>query len=578
MAQYVSKRLLFPGHALNTALAQTVISPSQVLLNWPPGSWFLTYLLGKVSSMYVFLFLIQLPVPFLAFKLFRTFASAAISLLMALFLTHYCVETHWWAPDWIIQPLQLLVVLLLWEARREEKMRAFQLLLSGFIGGLIMVLKHNIGLFLGIACGAFLFVRAVRSFRLDGNSQGRPLLFAIIAGCLGFGVLFALRLPNADEVVYYTFPYFLFWGALARWAVGNKEVGLDCGAFLREAALFSGAFLCAPVLIFIWIGGAVGYGRYLYSLFGMGFKYLRIWDYGIIGVISDGFRWDRSLSFQGMARNFDAVVGGILFLVPFLVNSLIGVKAWFWVKNGARDGEGQKDMLMLSVLGIMGAFMFFPLEGYHILATKLFVYFAVSAFMIMGSASKRAQALAALALAVLVAPPAAKALARPLHYRKTPTLAGSKNVQDALGLSLSPRISQEIDKQVEVIKRSTSGEAYYVIDSSGESLSSLLAIVDNRYPQYYIEMRKGILDADASDAIIAALDQAPFVLVNSGDYEKQTLGRQEDPYLAKILKFVTENHDVVDRYEPREGASLEESDQIHRFLIMRRRRGSKTAR
>ena len=96
-----------------------------------------------------------------------------------------------------------------------------------------------------------------------------------------------------------------------------------------------------------------------------------------------------------------------------------------------------------------------------------------------------------------------------------------------------------------------------------------MAIENNLYPQFYTEMRKGIMNQEVTQAIISSLQQVTFVLVNSNDYQKYLAKQQDDPNMAQILKFINENYVIVDQYEaPKEKSSS--ISQIYSFLILKK--------
>ena len=157
---YMSNSVIFQNMSVNPELASTIIAPSNITLLLLPGIFILTWFLGSVSGIFTFLFVFQMGVPLLVFYLLRRVSSNVTAVLFGLFSTSYFTAYSWWAPDWIIQPIMLLSVLFLllsW----KNKIAVPGLVLIGLLTGLILILKHNIGVFFAIMCGTWIFFRSL---------------------------------------------------------------------------------------------------------------------------------------------------------------------------------------------------------------------------------------------------------------------------------------------------------------------------------------------------------------------------------------------------------------------------------
>ena len=564
---YIANNLLLSGGQLNLDLVTTVISPSNGMLIVPPVIHLLSYILGSVKNIFLFLFMVQLVVPILSYKLFRLVSSPLVSLLLSVFSSYYFISTDWWTPDYLIQPLIIFgFLILLSQTKKFEVNRCYKLVYVGLITGIVIVLKHNEGIFWGVLVVSFLLFCSIVFSNDNQYTKRRPLLFVLFAGFFVFGFLFLSKQIHVDAVVYYLFPYFTFWGMITYYTIKNKFIGFDSVTFLKNVSSFSISALIFPCIVFLWMGGAVGYVRYLTSLFGMGFQYLPIWDHGISGIIGTYAKFQSVLTLESIFFNYQSIVFFILFLLPFVVNCLVNKRLFHLICNKATNTVDLKKYFEVASMSILGIFMFYPLEGYHILSTKFFIFLFVLLYLLR-YCSIKFSTIFKVVIILMVIPVIMFSIYQPIAIFGIATSYGSENVENAFGLPIEKKLAEEISMQVAVVERATQGSSYYVIDSSGGTLASLMAIENNYYPQYYLEMRKGILNQEVTDAVISSLQQTPFVLVNYNDYQKYLSGQQDDPFMAQILDFVYKNYVIVDRYEE---PSLR-IPQILSFLIMEKK-------
>ncbi|MFA4955718.1 MAG: hypothetical protein WC556_01930 [Candidatus Methanoperedens sp.] len=570
---YIGKNLFLPGGMLNPDLATTVISPSVVLLDFPPGIYLLSYLLGSVKNIFLFSFIVQSILPILYYKLFRSISSPFVSLSLSIFSSFYFINTYWWSPDFLIQPLIMIGLLILLDHTDKFKINEWHKpLYLGLITGIVIILKHNEGIFWGILVVSFLMVSSII---FSGNGQyatkNRNLLLALFVGFFAYGFVFLSKQIYLDAAIYYLLPYFTFWGINTYNIVKNKSIGFNAIAFLKNSISFSVAALIFPIIIFIWVGSAVGYARY-FSSFGMGLEYIPIWDFGIAGIMGRQANFHYTLTVQNIYLNYQSIIIMILFLLPFSVNCLVNINLYHNIRS--KIALYPKKYFEISLLGIMAVFMFYPLEGYHILSTKLFIFLFVLLYLFKYNSIfkydlMKYSKLLKFILILMMIPVVMYSVYHPLLVSKTSTSYGYEQIEKIIALPMEEKLSEELSKQVAVVKNAINGSSYYVIDSTGQSLATLMAIEDNHYPQYYLEMRKGIMNQEVTNAIISSIQEVSYVMVNSNDYQKYLSGQQDDPFMAQILKFVNENYVIVDQYEvPKEKSPS--TEQIQSFLIMKK--------
>lgn len=542
---YYVNDILFPMGEINRALAKTIVSPCNGAFIYPSGIYLTMKYFGltSISKLFMFLFLVQLCVPFLIFKLLRFVSSATVALGIALLSTKFFTNSSGTGPDWIIQPIMIVVVLLICMFR-GARMQIVKLIIMGILCGLIMILKQNIGLFFIIVCLTWIFFRFLKFNNDPIHRSYNPLLFVVIAGYLSFGVIFSFKAPFKDEIIYYLFPYFIFWLAITCLTVKKKLFLHDMPVFFKEVTILTLSALLIPVSIFVWFGSVVGYSRYWYALFGMGFDYLvPMWDWwGIRGVILD------NVNFEGLNNIYFSSTSIILFLFPFMVNILAVARLIYLIKNN-RTGKPDElgNYLIVASMGIVGIFMFFPLESYSILVTKLFLYCFIL-FYILKSFFDKYAIYTKMVLIILVIPVALFAFYKPIKLYRMEKSFGSEKMQRIFGLPLEKKLAEEIENQISVVERSINDSQFYVIGGSCGWIA-FKAYMDDGYPQFYTEMRDCLLRKEVTDAIIDSFRELPFVIVNLADYQKYLLNQEMNPFKYKIIDYAYKNFHEIDRYE-----------------------------
>ena len=430
---------------------------------------------------------------------------------------------------------------------------------------MIMILKHNTGLFFAILCITMIFFRSQKETYGKHAGMSKLLSMLIVAGYLAFGVIFYFRTLYIDEVIFYLLPYLVFWIVIGYWFVRGDAFSLDIASFFKNVSFFILSMLILPVSVFFWIGDAVGYGRYFHSLFGLGFDYLPIWDHGILGILK---QYTSISSITNIKAIYFNIIYPILLAMPFLVNSIGVVMMLYTIRNRTNLSVEFKKYAEIISIGIIGIFMFFPLEGYHILSTKLFLFIFILSYILKPYIDKWKLPIT-IVLIILLVPHAMNSFIKLTNLPQIATTYGSETLQRVIALPIEKRLSEELDKQVATIQRSVGGDKYYVIDSTGQTLTSLLALVNNKYPQYYLEMRKGIFNNEVIAAIKDDLTHVPHAIVNKNDLERYENNTLDDPYLIDLLAFVRDKFKPIDVYEAPQDW-LPSVSQVYGFIVFKR--------
>lgn len=549
-------KLLFSGIGVNPAIADTVIAPANASLIYPPGIYALSSLLGSVRNAFYFLFAIQALVPLLVFRLLYSVAPRLFAFSAAILVAFYCTSARSWYPDYIIQPLMagILVFML-----RDSPLRPLQLVVCGLAGGLIVVFKHNIGIFFAVLCGTLIFFRSC-SFSAARAESRLPAYF-LLSGFFAFGVVFLARLPHWDETVFYLVPYFAFWGRIA-YLFHKGGLHLDSTEFARLGFLYGVSTLVLPVFVFVQFGEVIGFKRYWHSLFGMGFEHIALWDKGIWQIA-------RAYSnFSGFWASYNSAVLLAALVGPFFIN-LAAVGTLFGA--GAEDDQRRLQRIAAVSVGVMAVFMLFPLEDHKIAVAKSFVFIYVLAALLRNATSRSWSVLGVAALVMLL--PVAATTWRGLKTMTgVPAVAGTSPLQKVIGLPVHTDIARELEAQVTVLRRATRGEAYFVLTSPTYNLLTLPILVDNGRPQYYVRFDSEAISRDVIRETVAALGKVSYVVVAGGDYRDFLAGNSVDAAFRELMSYVAREFVVADEFAGPAKDSLA-TRHIDGFVVFEKRSG-----
>lgn len=536
---YIANNLMFSNFGLSEGFIHSIISPANAALILPPGIYILIKLfsLTSVFSIVLFNFLVQLIVPIFFYELLRTRTNTIIAFFFAVFSVFFMTDASWWAPDFIIQVLMLPIFFFFVYQDGKYLNRYSTLFLLGLPTGFLIILKHNIGIFFCIVCATILLFQCIKPLQIETKKNLLNKVFTTIVffGFFIFGIIFGLRLPNADEYIYYLVPFFLFLILLWCFLVRRNQV-FDIRATLTKVIPFGAGAAILPVSVFFWFGSQIGYGNYAYSLFGMGFQYLKIWDRGITGVIE--------LYFTPLNGSISSLLLSPIFLILFILPFVVNCYGLYCIYQQSKKPQEISDNKIYSVvaIGILSIFMFFPLEGFHILTTKLFIYFFVLfTLMLVFSPSLIKYATY---LAILIGIFAACIIGITfMSTLSTPSDTGVSELKTSIGIPVSKGITGELKNQIVLIDGTIHGEPYYIIDGSGAGLFYLASIIPNKYPQYYIEMRPGIMDQEVTGKILQDISGMNYVIVRTVDYNNP-----HDPKMGIIIRYLKEHFTIKGTY------------------------------
>lgn len=547
---YISN-LLFHDFSLNNHIINTLSIPSNASLIYPPGIYILSKIFTSVHDIVIFLFLWQALVPILLYKLFISYSSRIIAFIISIFASYYLTAVNWWSPDFIIQPLMILIVLII---AKNTSLTMRNIILLGILSSIIFIFKHNIGVFLGILIGVIILFNSM-TVKI-ATLKEKITLSVVFLGFLIFGLVFMSKVIYFDEIVFFLFPYFIFLG-ITTYIIMKRKYGLDIPKFILHVSIYSFVTLFLPSIIFAVVGEKFGYANYWHSLFGMGLDYLHIWDHGIVGIIK------LKLNFSSMKMIAASGLKASLYLLPLIINIMSLIFLTQLIRKNEKD---ILTILKIVSMGMMASFMFFPLEGYHILSTKLFIFIFVLLYITKNRALK--QKVIASFFLFFIVPGMIYSGYKINNFSTTEFTSGTVELQKVIGMPIDKEIADQLIQQIKVIKQSTRGNGYYTLDTAGITLIGLSALTNNPFLQYYMEMRSGILKEDAVSAIKNEMEAAEYVIVRETDYDLSVNGTIEDIYFNNIITFARQNYIVIAKYEKPQEYS-KKLNQIHNFYVLK---------
>jgi hypothetical protein len=482
---------------------------------------------ASVSNSYLLLFVVELFVPVLTFLLFRNITTEFISFLISLISIFYLTSIQWWSPDFIIQPLMLTAFLVL----VKEKVNYKKIFIIGVISGIIFLLKQNIGVFFIITNGVFIFFSNYSKVIESKRNIKLELIFYIIFICLFlFPVIFWFKAQYNDERIYYLLPYLMFWFVTFKKYLEDKTYFPDMIQFIYQGFTYLIVALILPVSAFIWIGSQFGYEKYYDSLFTMGFKFIKIWDPGIVGYLKPYVVWN---SFPKITTS----IVHICFLVfPFFAGIISAYLLW---SRKLKELVDEKILAWLS-FPVMGIFMLFPLEATHIIITKLIIFTFVF-FLIFGKNKKITNIIIIILVGLIL-------IRLPLILKKNISfLKGSYvNVEKeipSIGMRIEKSIYDELNRQMKLIKNVVKENAFFIIDSNGQSMAILHTLIPSGGFQYYLEQREGIIDEVAFNAIFDEMLKNNWVIVNKLDMDNYLQGKNQSIYFKALIEKLSQNYE-----------------------------------
>ena len=551
---------LFSGLKINPELAYTLISPTHANLIYPPGIFILSSILGSVKNMFHFLLAVQVIIPLLVFKIIRSHAPRIFAFSVAILSTYYCTSANTWYPDYIIQPLMIGIIFVL---LRSKDNQLFRLVILGIATGIVIILKHNIGVFLLILCGVQLFINSVTVTKVDNETSkfNKILINIIFITFAVFGFVFIIKLPNWFDRIIFLAPYFLFW-IYVFILFRRNMIELDGKRFVHDGMTYAIWSFMLPLIVFLYFGSVIGFQRYWYSLFGMGFDYLAFWNHGVRELIGG------HIHVGGFGQLYFSFISTLILFGPFLLNSWIVVNLyagnWF-----NKNIEEMLELLRIISVSVMAVFILFPLEDIKISQTKFFIFILVFVVLMAQISVKRWRYLSAISLLMLI-PVATGTYAKVVNTRASlQETVRLSDLGNAIQLPLNRKMAHEMSVQMSTLRESIKGHGYFIFTSDKYNLLWLPAIVNNVYLQNYIRFDDVIMNRKVSDTTINELNRMNYVVVAADEFDFYLENDKKNTEFGRIMSYIIENYSVAGQYiKPNEESSA--TLHMDSFIVLRK--------
>lgn len=585
--------LLFASTAENgfgLFMPSDILTGSEMIVSaagfvYPPGIYLLLNGAFKIFGAHISVvnylaFLSVLTVAPLSFVIMARYVRAPLAFIASLMIMTFTLKSHYY-PDYLVIPPMLV---LLWALiRRHETGRDGYLLLAGILAGLAAFIKHNIGI--QLAVGSTFSLLWMFQRRPD-DASGKPgfvqyaAMLVVFSAGLAFYPLMMRQALHFADLVYYFIPVVFMLGLSAHDGLRGGWSRDSLRGFLRGYGLFLAGFLAVMAVWMIPYGLKIGFGRYVYGLFFMGYKTFHIWYREVAPLVLNpamaapvflaaalsgiaALRRERnvlvfllSLSVLAALVVFIRLDGGGAFVAarrlwetvgypasPFFFAWLVHASAMGYLALRRKSLNGEAAPLGLAlVFSVFQTNSFYPsVDDFHIMP-RLVTPFIVLAIFLALLLRGRAQWRWKYALFVLGLP----LFFQPLNfYQKNPLLRPHEGWE---------KINERVDVNVEggqarflrglgQYMSAHAGEGWFVFDSRSVMIGYYF-LGGVKMPLPYVEVRDGILDEEGATAMVKGLeDKKPARILMGYDDYLQMIGRQERfEGNAKALDYFDEKY------------------------------------
>lgn len=560
---YESKRLLFDPDSiisLNKDIAGFPPAESLEGLLYPPGLFYITKMLSLVRdnqlTMHIFILLLQIVTVSFTYLSLRKVSTKIISISFTIFLIFYATSITV-VLDTFIQPLLAITLFMLLTFKDTGKNR--YLLILGILTGSIFFIRQNVGLFLTNAVITWLLISSI-FFNAEERDKKRWFLWIITVIYLILGFIIIKTINNVDDKIWYVLCFIIFWLMFSIGLYYRKDIGINLSDFIKKIRLFLIPLILILGYWFYTFGSVLGIKNYLYIQFLMPFKFIKVFEYPICfhlnlaynefikGVISG--------TIKSVCIGFISLMNwGVLFLIPFTFSCFsVG---YICIQMIRKKTFNIPDIQMAS-LPAVGILMFYPIESFGIVSTKLIVFFIPFAYFLSKLWNNNQKVLYRVSLLVLIVsfPFLVIKIARNVYYSYSGKYNSYISISDKADIKLPPDKARELKKAVNLIKNTVGQSKFYIFDSF-TCLHMYYNLIDYKHKNYYIFSRGDTLDQASIRKILEMLEDYPFILINQMDYSLYT--SKDNLYLSggkygrsipnELMEYVTKNYAVIARYD-----------------------------
>jgi len=540
---------LFDGPLhINPELENVPVTPSVAMWCYPPGIYTLLNVTYNIfgftltNANIVFLILQMLSV-LLAFFTFRKILNAFAAFVISLFVLTFCTNVII-LPDYFLQPFLILVFTIFFYSYYQSSARPTPLVLIslGILVGIISFIKHNTGIMLFVALSSYMFFSSLQFDAKDKHDSKLSLILilVIVTVHLIFGVVF-LSIPRPITAsLYYLLPFGLLLLSFIYYLLfKNRNLYLNTRVFLRNYSIFAASFLIVISAWLVWFGTTVGFSRYIHSLYGMYSGLTGIWDKGIVTIFMQNFSFHEFSSLKTIGSTMYSLFYACLIFVPFVVAFISAVTMSFHLVRN--DAEKLKQYTGISVLGIMGIFVLYPIEGGHNIVVRIFLFvFILCLFCSQAKLFTKSNMLIIFAVLFIFVVPLLF-----ISIKAGFSVADGEYTQisERANIKVPDEVAREINRSTDLIIATTEDNKYYVIDSYS-MLNIYYSLTDVYQKNYFIEMRPGILDKAVTHEIVRTVADYEYLVVNKEQYDMFISGISYNEDLDELFYYIKGNYEI----------------------------------
>lgn len=559
---YVANNVLFnPDFLLSLNKDITNVVPCESMpLCYPPGIYFITKIISLAKdsqlTMHIFILLLQIITVIFGYISLRKVSNRIISISITIFLIFYAASITV-VVDIFIQPLLIIIIFLLLSFNETNK--NINLLLIGMLTGIIFFIRQNVGLFLTNAVITWLFISSI-SFGKREINNNRWFLWVITVIYLILGFVVFKIINNIDDKIWYVLCYLMFWLIFLYFIYQRKDMGINLYDFIKKVGLFLAPLILILGYWFYTFGSIVGIKNYLYIQFLMPFEFIKAFEYNLTfhlkiaynefvqGIISGTIR--------SLYNGFISLMNwGVLFLIPF-VFSCFSV-GYICIQIVHRKQPNILDLQMAS-LPAAGMLMFYPIESFWIVSTKLIIFFIPFAYFLSKLCNQNKKILYLISLLVLLVsfPFLVAKIGKNVYSSCSGKYASYIALSDNMNVNLPPDKAEELKKAINLIKKTVGQSKFYIFDSFTD-LEMYYNLVNYKHKNYYIFLRRDALNNEAIEDIVKRLEDYPFILINQMDYSLYTSknsfylsgGKYGRSIPNELMEYVTRKYSIVAKYD-----------------------------
>ena len=358
----------------------------------------------------------------------------------------------------------------------------------------------------------------------------------------------------------------------------RKDIGINLSNLIKKIRLFLIPLILILGYWFYTFGSVVGIKNYLYLQFLMPFEFVKVFEYPISFHINLAYSEFIKGVINGTIKSFylgfvSLMNWGILFLIPFIFSCFsVG---YVCIQTIRKKVFNIQDLQMAS-LPAVGILMFYPIESFGIVSTKLIAFFIPFAYFLSKLCNNSQKVLYRVSLLVLIVsfPFLVIKIAKNVYSYYFGQYSSYVSFNNSRDIKLPPDKARELKKTVNLIKNTVGQSKFYIFDSFTD-LEMYYNLVDYKHRNYYMFLRRDTINHVAIKNILKMLEEYPYILINQMDYSLYT--SKDNLYLSggkygrsipnELMEYVTKNYEIVARYDKPENLN---DDFLSNFYILKK--------